>query len=243
MRKLIMVLLLLAISAAGWADEYVLVMSKEDNVCQPMLKIYNEDLRKYGEVRYDEHEEFKAIRWKGGTYIINNTERGKIYAQQGKYAKFDINNDGKNEMVFKDKTSLRNVEGDEIFVFADTNIDFSKGIEFSVDEVRKFSGIQIAPPWPYEIDLKMIDSKFRKKYYEGWTGLGISVMNPFFLNNTYYVGIEEVYKKPPIWHVISKYRDEQITVNDYRMTSKLEHVCYFEIITEHASQTKTQRRK
>ena len=38
-------------------------MSKNDNVCQHMLKLYNEDLKQYGQVKYDQHEEFKAIKW------------------------------------------------------------------------------------------------------------------------------------------------------------------------------------
>ncbi len=60
--------LFLLLPVAGWTSGYVLVMSKEDNVCQHMLKIYNADLKKYGEVRYDEHEEFTAIKWEDQKY-------------------------------------------------------------------------------------------------------------------------------------------------------------------------------
>lgn len=38
-------------------------MSKDDCVCQHVLKIYNEDLKEHGEIKYDQHEEFTAIKW------------------------------------------------------------------------------------------------------------------------------------------------------------------------------------
>ncbi|MBU2591144.1 MAG: hypothetical protein KKC21_03880, partial [Nitrospinae bacterium] len=47
--------------------KYVLIMSKDDNLCGHMLNLYNRDLDKYGEVRYNEHEEFNWIKWEDKT--------------------------------------------------------------------------------------------------------------------------------------------------------------------------------
>ena len=48
-RILLLVLISLSQFSTSFADEYVLVMSKDDNVCQHMLKLYNGDMEKYGE--------------------------------------------------------------------------------------------------------------------------------------------------------------------------------------------------
>src|SRR3990172_10871396 len=96
MRKMVLVLLLLAISAAGWADEYVLVMSKEDNVCQQMVGVYNEDLRKYGEVKYDTHGEFNWIKWEEKKIRMWPEE---VEGTNIKITIFDINNDLKDEVI------------------------------------------------------------------------------------------------------------------------------------------------
>lgn len=61
--KILLVLFLLFIPSLGFADEYVLVMSKDDNVCQHMLKLYNDDLNKHEEIKYSQHNEFSTITW------------------------------------------------------------------------------------------------------------------------------------------------------------------------------------
>jgi hypothetical protein len=49
-KRLLLILTFTLWSSACFADQYVLVMSKNDCVCHYMLKIYNEDLKKYGEI-------------------------------------------------------------------------------------------------------------------------------------------------------------------------------------------------
>jgi len=50
-------LFLLLLPSLSHSDEYVLLMSKEDNVCQHMLKIYNQDLKDFGDrkINFAEH--------------------------------------------------------------------------------------------------------------------------------------------------------------------------------------------
>ena len=44
-KRTFLVFVLLLFPSITFAGEYVLVMSKEDNVCQHMLGLYNEDLK------------------------------------------------------------------------------------------------------------------------------------------------------------------------------------------------------
>ena len=99
-RKIILVLILLVLPVVVWGDEYVLVMSKEDNVCQHMLGLYNEDLRKYGKIQYDEHEAFTVIKWEEKKYYTTYPDGKKHYIDDGSVlmSRFDINNDGKEEI-------------------------------------------------------------------------------------------------------------------------------------------------
>ena len=46
MRRIFLILILVLLPSICLSDEFVLVMSKEDNLCQHMLKLYNEDLKK-----------------------------------------------------------------------------------------------------------------------------------------------------------------------------------------------------
>ena len=131
-------LLIIGVSHSNQSQEelgnyqYRLLMSKEDKVCTHMLALYNADLHRESKVNYPSHPEFTAIKWQDGKYILNNTERGVKFTIGGKFAKFDINNDGKEEVVFKKEVPYRNLSGDELFVFADTTLDFTCWVEFTV---------------------------------------------------------------------------------------------------------------
>jgi len=121
MRKIILVLMLLLMTAVGWCDEYVLVMSKEDNVCWHMLKLYNEDLKKYGKVKYGKHKEFNWIKWEEKTFKLRPVgglpQQAKI--ENARVAIFDINNDSKNEVIVSRETliSRHPIDAYDIFPF------------------------------------------------------------------------------------------------------------------------------
>ena len=102
-------------SSTALADEYVLVMSKNDKLCQHMLWLYNKDLMEYGEIQYDKHEEFTKIKWEEGAYFYYYNER----KQTGKWniSRFDINADGKEEIVVKNIDLLGGFPTDSICFF------------------------------------------------------------------------------------------------------------------------------
>jgi hypothetical protein len=222
--------------------EYKLLMSKDDRVCTSMLTLYNGDLQKYGKIHYYSHPEFTRIQWKYGKYILHNTESGMKFSVGGEFAKFDINNDGKDELVFKKEVPYRNLFGDELFVFDDTTLDFINGIEYTVHEVRNFKGIRYRIQGYYTIDTTLIDKKNLNKYYIEKSYINLFIINPFFLNGVYYISMDEVYgdvitmgkiieklkNERPKWHIIAKYKDEHDFLSEYFSTSKIEHICYFE---------------
>ena len=83
---------ILAISTLLQADSYLLTMSKDDNVCQHMYKVFNGDMHSKGKLVFEDHKEFNWLKWDKKLDFI---EPFGNYV--GDY--FDINNDGKKEVV------------------------------------------------------------------------------------------------------------------------------------------------
>lgn len=92
-------------------DRYYLVVSKEPKVCQFTYRIFNDDLEKYGKLELEKRKEFQAIKWDKKfeffTYDGEPTRHCKSEDIGCKEGIFDINNDGKDEMVAFQDRSLR----------------------------------------------------------------------------------------------------------------------------------------
>ncbi len=245
MKKIVLVLILFLFPPTlSWADEYVLVMSKEDNVCQHMHKLYNEDLRKYGEIKYDEHEEFKAIKWEEKKYywhgVIDNIEkRGTVLL-----SKFDINNDGKDEIIIKDEhEGVRGIDSDRLYIFREKDYDFSQdeitlGKAFADKAIgawgyvfnrKPFEGnvysLYELPPYKIWIDPTSANKNFKFYYALG----GWFYFHPFFYKGKYFTsmndrlpGTAERWRLDPAyeenkWEVILQFTPE----------NQLKDTCYF----------------
>jgi hypothetical protein len=198
-KRILFVLILTFLSSACFADEYVLVMSKDDCVCQHMLKIYNEDLREYGEIKYDQHEEFKAIKWEEKTSYTTYQAGKKRYFSTGPdtvlVSRFDINNDGTEEIVVKSESSFKGILSDGLYYFTGESADYFKDGEFDVSLLRKATGsIGGGPAHVYDLkELPQflylgIGDKEAKAYYS--LG-GYVYIHPFFFKGCYYLDIKD----------------------------------------------------
>jgi uncharacterized protein len=123
-------------------DKYVLVMSKDDCVCQHMLRIYNKDLNKYGEIKYDQHEEFKAIKWEKQKSYFDFFGDGRLKEYDTLISRFDINNDGSPEIIIKDEhRTLNSMDSDAIYIFREKDFaDFKDKIVINEGFARKAIG-------------------------------------------------------------------------------------------------------
>lgn len=92
-----------------FADQYVLVMSKDDNLCQHMGELYNKDLRKNGKVILKNHPEYNWLTWKQKvTFKKEHSEYDTDSPLSYQKELFDINNDGKDETVLFRRTYATN---------------------------------------------------------------------------------------------------------------------------------------
>ena len=153
----------LSFSSAAWADEYVLVMSKDDNVCQHMLKLYNADLKKYGRVMYEKHEEFNWIKWEKKAIRIRPAfAPSMIEIEPSEIALFDINNDTRDEAIIYSESMLSGHPLDLYEIFRTDDLpmldDVVDGKIYSSKRQKSFDSNEAPPLNLYEIT----DSGLRK---------------------------------------------------------------------------------
>lgn len=146
-KSILLAAVIIVLGTVCSADEYVLVMSKDNDACLHMLRIFNADLKKAGSIEFDRHEEFTAIKWetkrrysitKGGEkdYDDPATRENVLMSV------FDINNDGRKEVVLKFyQRGLHGIPSDDIFVFRkDDSVLFDEGVG-SYKDLQKASVI------------------------------------------------------------------------------------------------------
>ncbi len=238
--------LFVLLPVAGWTGEYVLVMSKEDNVCQHMLKIYNADLKKYGEVRYDEHEEFTAIKWEEKKYY--RVREGKKEYPVYPYAtnitvlmsRFDINNDGKEEVVIKDAGMVFSIITENLFYFKGEDSAYFKEKEFDIKILYNNATGRVGGGADFERSvyyLKKLPQIYigiigGKEAYSHYPVGPHFYVNPFNFKGAYYIDMKDMQRSSNKWLVILKYaKDNQI-----------KDICYF-LKASDCKSNKPKRRK
>src|SRR3989442_14241496 len=110
MRRIIVFFVVSMLVGAGvaWAGNaaYKLVMSKDKELCTSMLKLFNEDMKKYGEIRYDQHEVFTRVSWQS---VEVEEDKGPFfpYCSVVQKAKVEVTNDGQEEWTLRWRAGLR----------------------------------------------------------------------------------------------------------------------------------------
>lgn len=176
-------LLWLLIADVATAGDYALVMGKAAAVCQHMLKIFNEDLKAFGELKYDQHEEFTAIEW---TLALDD------YCRRVQLAQFDIDNDGHDDTVLKYAGCSRGVFDDDVYIYAEgKNAPKSPPyFTFNVDVLKQASGL--IGHFQYGVyELRKLP-KFREGTAQFFHKIGAPFhMNPFRFGGRYYVVLDD----------------------------------------------------
>jgi len=248
-KKILLVLFLLFIPSLGFADEYVLVMSKDDNVCQHMLKLYNDDLKKYDMVKYDQHEEFNSIKWENKKYYRTHEDK-KIYPVRSYEAnttvlisEYDINNDGKKEIVIKHVSWYKSILSDQLHYFKNEDANLFKDDEFDIKVLYTNAAGSIGSGAQETYKLKElpqflylgIGSKESKAYYSLGKYLYI---HPFFFDKTYYLDVKDEVPSD----VRGIYSGKFLVIIKYAGDNKINDTCYFLKMSD-CSNDKTERRK
>lgn len=197
-------------------ESYTLVMSKDDELCNHMMKLFNQDLKKYGwkgDAHQEKHDEFRRVPWKPARFSTVIDGRTDYTDVEG--ALFDFNNDGVEDFVVRWKSSLSNNRADSLYVL---DRDMAKRTHDLV--YREFGDttnqIDLAG-WFYDVPLPVK------------TIGGVRVLLPFIYRETSYLLMRELFEVPPItpgYAVIAKYGGGKFTIRD--LSGKMEDVCYYQ---------------
>ena len=207
-RAAVIVAFLVLTAGAAWAgkEAYKLVMSKDKELCTGMLKLFNEDMKQYKEIRYDKHDTF--VRWEP-VELGGNAPLAKSCSIFQK-SKFDINNDGKEDLVVKWSACLRDQLTDSLYIHPADSDAFSN---VTWQEHKALFNTQEK--------VELAEGRYYlKELPKGKKGeltpriAGVLVLQPFMNGKTAYISMTDLHQD---WIVIGK----------YKKADTLEDVCYF----------------
>lgn len=197
-------------------ESYTLVMSKDDELCNHMLQLFNQDLKKYGwkgDEHQEEHEEFKRIPWKPARF--SSVIDGRVEYTTVEGALFDFNNDGVQDFVVRWKSSLSNARADSLDIF-DAGIA-KRANELTAQEFGGGKNTIHLSGWfydlipPFEI------------------AAGLRVLEPFIYRETAYLVMRPLFEAQRTmtgYAVIAKYGEGKFVARE--MTGKMEDICYYQ---------------
>ena len=208
-RVVFAVVFLLATTGVAWAgkEAYKLAMSKDKELCETMLALLNTDMRRFHEIRYEEHEMFKRVVWQE-IDIREQTYRCEFL----RYGRFDINNDGKEDLIIKWSACLRSNLSDSFYVFpSDSDVlakleSEPKRRGFLLDILNKFSMTGDVYPLA-ELPLDQTEGLAQA------IG-GVFVIQPFIWNKRTYISMTDLHQ-------------EWIVINQYQGEGRFKDLCYF----------------
>lgn len=196
-------------------EHYKLAMSKNDKLCRHMLQLFNDDLKKYGHEKYDEHEEFRKIPWQEARFSVERQDRTDYMPVQG--ALFDFNNDGVVDFVVKWVGSLGGRQADSLHMLgseaakrADELVN--KELFASKNKINLSGSFYSLQP-PYKV-----------------IG-GVRILDPFIYDGVAYLYMRSLFDARLAigereYAVIARYHGG--TFYDRDVSGKMDDVCYFE---------------
>lgn len=202
---------MLLTGGVAWSgkEAYILVVSKNKDMCKSLLDLFNKDIKEHGELTY-QHDAFTRVQW----HPIGSIYDKRYPADQCeslKQATFDINNDGHSNLVLKYSGCLHDQLSDGLFVFPEDSDILSRlkpgpgGLSDMFATANKFERTG---------DLYELKAMPEKKG-ESVPSLGpVFVLQPFAWEHTFYVSMTGLRRD---WVVVAKYRQAE----------SIQDVCYF----------------
>lgn len=211
---------------------YILVMSKDNELCKSMLNLYNTDMNTHGRIDYDAHEIFSRIGWEDVDILEPDP-----YATPQR-AVFDINNDGKNELVISQTWTMNNALEESLYIFPsdndvlsklkpgkgglaplfdDKNMLFSyKNILYYLKDLpnvfqKKILSYKLShlPKYLKKVRIQDLNRDLGKAYVGG-----TFVLQPFIFHGITYISITD---RNPEWIIVGKYKQAE----------EVQDICYF----------------
>jgi uncharacterized protein len=200
-------------------ETYALVMSKNDEMCNHMRQLMNDDLKLF-ERTYDSHdrfvsgiEEFDAIPWRSARASSEHVGRVDYTDVEG--ALFDLNNDGVQDFVVRYRGTLSGMRADGLYILDSSAASRANALTFK----ELFgSNNQIA----------LAGSGYTLKEPLVGRNESLWLLSPFIYHGVSYVYMQSLYKKDEAiggdFVVIAKFIGGKL--DDGNLTGMMEDICY-----------------
>jgi hypothetical protein len=217
------------------ATAYEMVMSKDEKLCPTVLTALNKDLAELGEIRYATHQATPVIHWHSMKELVSPLESTEC--EQFRWAKFDINNDGKDALVVKYSVCLDEKLTDELYMF-DAGYGGLKDVRdrpefFKAYRKSGIGSLKLGDYWLTELPTS----------HEGFGDERIKtelVLTPFRFNGATYLHIDPMMPNEfnVYLHIVTKYTREDLPPPEKRRADPIPHgqspkglqdVCYFKM--------------
>lgn len=207
-------------------ESYTLLMSKDDELCNHMLELFNQDIKQYGwrgDEHHEEHEEFKRVPWEPARFLFDYYGYAQYRDVEG--ALFDFNNDGVQDFVVRWKASLSNARADSLSML---------GSEMS----KRANNLTSEELWEVDNQISLAGNGY---FYDQIAhlsemdadprGFDPRVFEPFIYRDSSYLVMRNLFediRDHAGYAVIAKYGGGKFVGRD--VTGKMDNICYFKRI-------------
>jgi hypothetical protein len=219
-------------------DEFLLVMSKKDDVCQDMRKIFNKDLKENGELDIYRHAAFNSIVWEKPLDLLSGKEDLNDSLDQSRLSTFDINNDGVDETILINRFihygSLNQV--DALYFFSQDDYPkkhqksqirelMQKKLNYQPDTVGDSRSYQLK-----ELPVQYVRQSYKGTPYESDVDVDVYIYMgdvrykvPFSYKGQFYIGLFRNYKN--YFRPIEE--SDIVSIRQYQKDNSISDVCHY----------------
>ncbi len=201
--------------ALAGGEIYQTVMSKESRICETMAEVLNRNTEWDGNLHYT-HEVFQRITWTPVKLRGQAPRDGRCSTLE--QARFDLDNDGREDLVIRSSFCMRGLPSDSLYVFpSDSAVlelatwqDLSP-LHVTTEKFERTGGIYPLEELPAE-EVRRSTAPLA----------GVFTLRPFILDQISYVSLTDARRA---WIVVAK----------YRQGGRLQDLCYFHAPSREAS--------
>lgn len=191
---------------------YKLIESDDNKLCEKITSRLNKNIDKdrksVGNLLANKIQD----NWKHSYYYL--VVDGETHKRDISYVIFDINNDGKEDFLVKEKIGIYGKIGEQILVLNETQFNqvFEKNI--SMSEYYSYPGILLTTEFPYKVNINNVahgDSRYYKE------NNNISMSNLYLLNmDKKYLIFDQAYRyaNKPKWLVVATVLSADFLLNE-----------------------------
>ncbi|MGH7167482.1 MAG: hypothetical protein ACREII_03020, partial [Nitrospiraceae bacterium] len=235
MKRLFLLPAIVLLSSIGATSEgpYKLVMSKDEKLCNAVLSALNKDMTQYGEIRYGTHEATPVIPWHTMVELPSPLEDTEC--EQFRWAKFDVNNDGKQDLVVKYSNCLQGLLMDAVYFF-ESDYAGLKSVRTRQEFYRVLQNSGSSYQGGIKFDVYMLSEL--PETSEDPKAIGPNVVNPVRYKEVTFLHIDPLRQtlKKVLMHVVTKYAGEPLRAQESKKSEVPPHgqnprgfqdMCYF----------------